>query len=215
MKTLYLIRHAHAVGRMKGLKDIDRPLRKKGNERSVSMAQQLKKREIQPDLIISSSAERAISTAGIFAKELSYPIEEIQQKDLLYTSTTANGFLNIIRSIDDKFTTVLLFGHNPTLNLFASKLIKNFRYNIPKAGIVGIKFTETKWNDIAIGSGSEALYEYPAVKARITKKVPEELEVKISSQVIPILEEIDNLGMPDKLFPLIFVLSVRARRFGK
>lgn len=215
MKSLYLIRHAHAVGRMKGLKDFDRPLRKKGIERAVGMARQFKKRSRKPDYIISSPAERATATATIFAKELGYPVEEIQQKDLLYSATTANGFLNIVRSIDDDHSTVLLFGHNPTLNLFASKLMKHFKYKIPKAGIVGIRFKNPKWNDIAIGSGSEILFDYPTFRASHSEKIPKELESKIARLIFPVLEEIDQ-SAAEKCKPKVRAYSKKlANKFIK
>ena len=107
-----------------------------------------KSHEVKPDLIITSPAERALATAKIFAKELAYSIQDIQNKDLLYNSITPYGFINILRSIDDKVETVLLIGHNPTLSKFAAMLLPHFWHYLPKCGIVGIEFQKETWQEI-------------------------------------------------------------------
>ena len=71
-KTLYLIRHAKSSWDDPSLKDHDRPLNKRGKKDAPFMANILKEKNIIPDLIISSTAERAIEFAKVLAEVLDY-----------------------------------------------------------------------------------------------------------------------------------------------
>ena len=70
MKTIYFIRHAKA----KKIADSDfiRELNNKGKEAAKLMSKRLKNRNITPDIIISSPANRTAKTAKIFAKNLKF-----------------------------------------------------------------------------------------------------------------------------------------------
>ena len=70
MKKLYLIRHAKSSWKDITLDDFDRPLNKRGKTDAPFMAQKLKDKNIYPDIIISSPAKRAKSTAKAFKKNL-------------------------------------------------------------------------------------------------------------------------------------------------
>ena len=48
------------------------------------MGERLAKRNVKPDLILSSPARRALKTAEIIAKELDYEIKDIVVDDRLY-----------------------------------------------------------------------------------------------------------------------------------
>ena len=70
MKKLYLVRHAKSSWENNKLKDIDRPLNKRGKRDAPFMGRLMKENNIKPDLLISSPAERALRTAKIFSKEM-------------------------------------------------------------------------------------------------------------------------------------------------
>ncbi len=63
MKKLYLIRHAKSDWSNPSLDDFDRPLNKRGKKNAPFMGKILHKKGIYPDLIISSPAYRARTTA--------------------------------------------------------------------------------------------------------------------------------------------------------
>ena len=192
MKTLYLIRHGHAVAPKEGLPDIERPLRKKGKAYASSMAKQLKKTGLKVDLIISSPAERAVTMAKLYAKILKYSMDGIRQEKLVYSHKTARSFMNILHSIEDKNRTVMIFGHSPTLDMFASILIKGFQLSMPKAGILGIELDKESWKEINRGCGRRIFYDYPVNKTKMTKKVQKELEKKVAQTVITLFNEVDS-----------------------
>ena len=73
MKYLLIVRHAKADSNYK-LKDFDRPLNEHGIKDAILMANKLIENSFSPDLIISSGANRALTTSKIVSEVLKYPI---------------------------------------------------------------------------------------------------------------------------------------------
>ena len=76
-RTLFLVRHAKSSRDDVTLPDKERPLADRGKRDAPMMGERLAKRQVRPDLILSSPARRAFSTAEIIAKELNYRAEDI------------------------------------------------------------------------------------------------------------------------------------------
>jgi phosphohistidine phosphatase SixA len=66
------------------LPDKDRPLSDRGRRDVPKMGKRLAKRDVKPDLILSSPARRALTTAEIIAKKLDYKRKDIVADDRLY-----------------------------------------------------------------------------------------------------------------------------------
>ncbi len=72
-----------------------------------------------PDLLISSPAKRAIQTARVFANAIKYPKGKILLNKTLYEANNASSneaLLDEVRSMDDQFQSVIVFGHDPASN---------------------------------------------------------------------------------------------------
>ena len=110
MKTLFLIRHAKSSWDDTALPDKDRPLGDRGRRDAPKMGKRLAKRDVKPDLILSSPARRALTTAEIIAKKLNYKRKDIVVDDRLYAAAV-HGLLNVIHGLGDKLERVILFGH--------------------------------------------------------------------------------------------------------
>jgi phosphohistidine phosphatase len=192
MKTLFLVRHSKAVARKANLPDFRRTLVKAGEKKSMSMAKKLKKEGVLPDLMISSTANRALETAHLFARNLDYPTHEIMVKDALYNEMSSEALLYLIRQVDDKFKSIMLFGHNPAFTDFASYLVRGFDQDIPKTGIVGIQFPKDSWKDVSKGSGKLEFFEYPKRLAKTMRRLEEELRTELSQTTLNILNKIDT-----------------------
>src|SRR4051812_43304302 len=120
MKRLYLLRHAKSSWENSEISDFNRPLNEKGYDDAENMSQQLHKMKIGFDIIVSSPAIRAISTAMIFARNLKYKPDEILIKEQLYESGV-NDYLKCISTFPGK-DSVLLVGHNNTISEVSKKL---------------------------------------------------------------------------------------------
>ena len=95
MKTLFLVRHAKSSWEYTALPDKDRPLNDRGKRDAPKMGKRLAKRDVKPDLILSSPARRALTTAEIIAKKLNYKRRDIVVDDRLYAGAVRD-LLNVV-----------------------------------------------------------------------------------------------------------------------
>lgn len=160
MKTLILVRHAKSSWDNPDLDDFDRPLNKRGKKNAPFMAEKLKEYGIKPDLIISSPANRALTTAQIFAEILGYPLDKIKQESVIYDNE-AVSIIELISYIDDKYNKVAIFGHNPSFTFIANRLSEANIDNIPTCGIVCIEFNTDLWKDCKKTVGNLKFFIYP------------------------------------------------------
>jgi len=160
MKKLFLIRHAKSDWNNPNLSDIDRPLNKRGDRDAPFMANVLKKSNVIPELIYSSPAKRAFTTAKVFAKELGYDKNLIIINNSVYEAGIKD-LEKIVQEIDADISNVLLFGHNMVITAFANHLGNKFIDNMPTCSIVGIEFDTNNWKNLERGSGNTFLFEYP------------------------------------------------------
>ena len=84
------------------LDDHDRPLNERGLRNAPEMGKRMQDWGIRPDVWISSTAVRAITTAEIIANQLGFPNDQIKQtKDLYHASATE--LQEFISGLDDCF----------------------------------------------------------------------------------------------------------------
>ena len=160
MKTLYLIRHAKSAWDNQGISDFERELNPRGEKDAPLMAKIIREKKNIPDLIISSPAIRAITTAKIFAEELNYPIEKIEPIEIIYEAGIRE-LMETVRAIDDSKTHVMLFGHNPGITTFSNLLGSEYISNMPTCSIVGLELNINSWKDAERYCGKTLLFEYP------------------------------------------------------
>jgi len=91
VKTLLLVRHAKSSRNEPALQDKDRPLNNRGKRDAPKMGKRLAKREVTPDLILSSPAKRALKTAQLIAKKLDYKLQDIVVDERLYARRTISS----------------------------------------------------------------------------------------------------------------------------
>ncbi len=161
MKTFFLIRHAKSSWTHPELTDFDRPLNKRGIRDAPNMGKQLHSSNCIPDLMISSPANRAKTTASTIANELNYPIENIQLEQDLYHASTED-ILTIIRSVAKDCRTLFVFGHNPGFTELANLFNKeSYIPNVPTCGIVTIESSATTWTDVDSKNSKVVSFIYP------------------------------------------------------
>ncbi len=159
-KTLYLVRHAKSSWKNEGLTDAERPLNKRGKHDAPLMGKLLGQRGEKPDLLISSPAKRALSTAKLLAHELGYTKENIVVMEELYMADVSD-FLKIVQNINDTAVSIMLFSHNPGITYFANFISGSDIENIPTAGVVRIDLDISSWIDADKTKGNRVFFEYP------------------------------------------------------
>ncbi|MCC5932505.1 MAG: histidine phosphatase family protein [Cyclobacteriaceae bacterium] len=160
MKTLFLVRHAKSSWDDMNLADFDRPLASRGFRDAPEMGRRLASRNIIPDLILSSPANRAFSTATIIARSIDYDLDKIETRQDIYLAGVRT-LVNQIQSVSDRVYKLMLFGHNPGFTDLANYLSGSNILNIPTAGIVCIEFNVDKWSVVEKNSGRLNFFDYP------------------------------------------------------
>jgi phosphohistidine phosphatase len=160
MKTLFLIRHAKSSWDDSTLDDHDRPLNQRGKANAPTMAKRLKKLAIKPDALFSSTAQRAASTAQVFADQLDFPQPKISYDPDLYLAS-AGMLQDFVGKIENSLNSVLIFGHNPGLTLLVCQVWRLSIDNIPTCGIVSLKFGSSTWEEASFQLPSGATFDFP------------------------------------------------------
>ncbi len=160
MKRLVLVRHAKAVQHDYDA-DFDRELQPRGINDAGRIGARLKQMGITPDLIISSPANRAITTARIFAENTGYPLQSIVEDEEVYNQFTFNHFLEYIKELPEECHTVFIFGHNPGFQHYAVNLMLHFYEEFPTCATVGIDFQVDSWEKIVAKSGKKSFFLIP------------------------------------------------------
>ena len=160
MKTLVLLRHAHAGWERGGLPDIDRPLDDAGRREAPMIGERLAKRKLIPDQIICSPAERCLHTAKIIAPFLQLPASRIEVAEELYNADP-EVLLSIAQLCDNNVSTLMLVGHNPGITQFANSLTDVPIENLPTCGAFIAKFDEKAWHQVEPHTGDYVAFEYP------------------------------------------------------
>jgi phosphohistidine phosphatase len=160
MKTLYLVRHAKSSWDNPSLDDIDRPLKVSGINDAYIMSAFLKEKKIAPELVVSSPAVRALSTAVIFTNQLGLPTERISIFREIYESSPGS-ILRVIRRTNPSVNSLMVFGHDPSLtNLFMLLTGKSLE-KIPTSAVASVSLNIIQWKEIVPASGTLAFLHKP------------------------------------------------------
>ncbi len=149
MKTLYLVRHAKSSWKFDVI-DHKRPLNDRGLNDAPKMATHIATKLPKPDLMMSSDAMRAKTTAFFFAKAYKIPEEDIILNHTLY-DFEGRGLVKVISDCDDSVNCLMIFGHNNAMttivNMYGDKKVDN----VPTASFTAITFDIEHWKDINQG----------------------------------------------------------------
>ena len=159
MKTIIIIRHAKSDWD-NNLPDHDRPLNHRGLKDAPEMGNRLLEYKVLPDIIFSSTANRAISTAKLIANEINYPEANIILKKDIYF--VGQGYTKkLIEGLEDKYSTIFIVGHNPDQSSMVRYLSGMDLGYIPTCSVVSISFNVKTWKETTSLNGEINFFEYP------------------------------------------------------
>ncbi len=142
-KQLILVRHGKSSWEF-DVRDHDRPLKQKGIDDAHDIGAALKEFAHHPELILSSTAARALQTATILTEYIDYDLKRLQLKRQLYTFDHIEQ-LQVIKNLDDTINSCMLVSHNHGLTELACLLGSERFDNIPTTGVVMIEFDNSPW----------------------------------------------------------------------
>lgn len=160
MKTVCFIRHAKSSWKDESLRDIDRPLNKRGKRDAPFMAKLLRGKQVVADAIISSPANRAFTTATHFAEAMKIKKKDIIVKKGIYEAYAAD-VIKIVQQVDNQYDTILVFGHNPTFTTIANQFTDDYIANVPTCGIIQIDAQVESWQYFSRENARLTQFYYP------------------------------------------------------
>ncbi len=147
MKTLLLMRHAKSSWKDDSLEDFERPLKKRGRKDAQKMAKVMKKNDLIPDLILSSSSIRTKETVETIVDELDYQ-KKIVYLDNLYMAEPQD-FINELQTISNNYENVMIVAHNPGLEAYL-QIIDGEIEAVPTSGLGYLVLVLDDWKDISL-----------------------------------------------------------------
>lgn len=120
MKTLLIMRHAKSSWANNRLSDHERPLNKRGQSDAPKMGRLLKEQDLVPEVIITSTAERSLSTAELTALACDFEGEMLTTRRFYHADPET--YLAVLRAVDDQFNRVMIVGHNPGMEMLLDDL---------------------------------------------------------------------------------------------
>jgi len=142
-----LLRHAQALLYSSNNSDINRSINDDGKREAEFVGELLLKKNEFPQLIISSPALRAFTTAIIVAQKINYPEKEILINKNIYEASSKKLKV-IIHKTDPKIESLMLVGHNPGISDFIYEISEIDFDFLPTAGLVCLKNDIQSWDDI-------------------------------------------------------------------
>ena len=173
-RQLMLLRHAKSAWDNPDLSDHDRPLAPRGVRGAKVIGHFIGQRQLWPDLVLCSSATRALDTYALVERHWGTPAQgrvEITIDRGLYLCGV-QGFTEALRQVDDRYRRVMIVAHNPDLHDLALSLARDtaqetdamqrLRRKFPTAALAVASLAIDNWSGFSAGQASEILlFETP------------------------------------------------------
>ncbi len=159
MRRLLLLRHAKSDWSM-NLPDDQRQLSPRGRAAAPVMGQYMADNDLVPDRVLCSPAVRAAETWIMASKALPSSLTAEYVEDL-YDFSTGASFIDVIQEHGGKADTLLLVGHNPSMEGLAHLLCASgdewgmirMDRKFPTAALAVIDLPIDDWADLAPQTG--------------------------------------------------------------
>ncbi len=156
MKTLILVRHGKSSWDY-SVDDKDRPLQERGINDGHLVSKKFTSQEGAIDAVFSSPANRALHTCMIFLRQLNFPFIKFQVTNELY-DFSGESVLNFVKKLDDRFNTVLIFGHNDAFTNVANSLGNSYIDSVSTTGLVQLDFEVKNWASVTKGITTRTIF---------------------------------------------------------
>ena len=144
MKTITFLRHSKSSWDY-DVSDVNRPLNEFGIKKIKKVSNLSKDIFNQVEIFFSSPANRAIHTCIILANSLEIDLKKISIRKELYTFDMFEVF-DFIKQINDKYSNIVLVGHNPAYTEISNYFSENKILNLPTARWFCLKFDTDSWS---------------------------------------------------------------------
>jgi len=155
MKTLILLRHAKSEDSSLLKNDFKRNLKNRGINDIRLVAQEFSKLNLNPNIVLCSSANRTKETLAEFQKEIKSGYKVIFLEDLYHAN--ASTILDVIQDNDRHGDTIMIVGHNFGISVLANYIGEEACEELPTSGLVVFQFADS----IKAGEGKRLYFLTP------------------------------------------------------
>lgn len=159
-RNLYVLRHAKSNWDESIERDHDRPLAARGHRATRLLKQYVRDHEIRPDLVLCSTALRAVETL-----EGVDPTGERSIEASIYGAGYGQ-LIDRLRQVPDDLSAVMLIGHNPALQVLVLALarsgdgLEDIGRKYPTGALATLQFT-VPWSELDVGAAELTAYIRP------------------------------------------------------
>jgi phosphohistidine phosphatase len=146
-----ILRHAKSDWNAGASSDHARPLNRRGTRAALTMGHVLARIGEVPDLVYTSSAQRARETVMLAAEAGAWDTNIVEVDDLYGTS--ANGALVIAANAPDDVERLMLVGHQPTWG-YLIHAVTGASVEVKTATVTGIDMRMERWEHAPASTGS-------------------------------------------------------------
>lgn len=158
MKRLVVFRHGKSDWYAPSRSDHDRPLSKRGRRSAQAMGKVLADADQVPELVLSSTATRARTTAELAMSAGGWSTR-LELTDALY-GTSVEGALRVASDCDPTVGHLMLVGHEPTWSSVVAHLT-GAAVQVKTATVVAIDLLAASWEDAPMARGEIAYVLQP------------------------------------------------------
>jgi phosphohistidine phosphatase len=159
VKTLLLVRHAKSSWGDPALDDHDRPLNERGLRDAPRMGRLLHERGIRPDVVVTSTAARALATAELIAAELGVDAASVVQEPRLYAAP-ADRIVRVAAALDERADTAMLVAHDPGMSDLANRLDAGIE-RMPTCAVAQFTFDIEYWSELEDAVPASVRFDAP------------------------------------------------------
>ena len=145
MKRLLILRHAKSSWSDASLDDWQRPLNERGRRDAPRVGDLLRNRSLVPDVIITSDAVRARTTAQAVAEAAGYSRDIVVEPSLYHA--TPDEVIAVLNSVPDEAHSVMIVGHNPGLEGVVQQLAGEY-HGLTTAALVQVAVPIDSWSEL-------------------------------------------------------------------
>ena len=146
MKSIILFRHAKSDWDATYSSDHQRPINQRGIKASKLMGSYLAKINEIPDLIISSSALRALQTMENAISTGKWESKIAVKKEVYHASVST--LIDLIKRTRNIYSNICIIGHEPTFSYFLKSITNETVFKFPTATMAKIVLKVESWNNL-------------------------------------------------------------------
>ena len=160
-KKIFIYRHAKSDWSAAYGSDHDRPLAPRGIKSAKIMGKMLGLSGQVPELVITSTALRAVETLELSKTKGAWDCE-IKKNKILYFESHREIF-DLVKQLPDNYSSVMLVGHEPKCSTLASLLIGGGELTFKTATMARIDFLADEWSMLTPGEGELRWMQSPSL----------------------------------------------------